>query len=299
MTYVSFGIACACFVANLLSIIPLAHIVYCYVFKRNVLRINSMSASLLIFIVIHIAGAVAFVPYFLYVIIFWSYTDGNGTYDPYVLYWTGMFTVLYLAVSSTATFFLTLDRCLLLRFPGQYFSKIKKRFPYIFAIVITTMAIAFIGASLFELPLKLPQVRYCQSYGCLDSVSHYPRDQIMTCIKQSISGINIVLMFYFAWMLRHRASDKRNDHVVKVTIVVDVILDSVPLIIYRIFLIADSAAALYVAQANGPLFALHVAVCGIYYWKILLRYTNRQVQPKISSKEAAAKVTVIRNNSLY
>ncbi|KAI1704324.1 hypothetical protein DdX_14320 [Ditylenchus destructor] len=240
-----------------------------------------MSASLLIFIITHTIAALAIFPYMLYLIVFWSATDGNGKYDPYVLFWTGMASALYLTVSGLATFFLTFDRCLLLRFPAIYQGKLKRRFPHLFATIIILMTIYIIGVyALLRLPLDVLKVQHCQSTGCVDINSDKNliyRDIITEYGKLIISGINIILMFYFLWLLHRTSSDKRNDRIVKITIFLDVALDSAPLLIYRILITfaADSVVTIYVAQLSGLLFVLRMAICAIFYWIILLKMRNR------------------------
>ncbi|KAI1704331.1 hypothetical protein DdX_14328 [Ditylenchus destructor] len=141
--------------------------------------------------------------------------------------------------------------------------------------------------AMLRLPLDVLKAQNCQSAGCVDLLSNKNmiyRDIIITYAKITVSAINILLMFYFLWLLHRTSSDKMNDRLVKITIIVDVALDSVPILIYRIFFIygSDSIVAIYMGQSVGFLFVLRMAVCAIIYWIILLKTWYRGTESSVS-----------------
>lgn len=76
-------------------------------------------------------------------------------YSPYVLYWTGMLQVSYVAVSSLPVLFLSVDRCLTLNVPlGRYRRWVEPKIVPVGAVALIVFYVISMAIGLMEIPLQ-------------------------------------------------------------------------------------------------------------------------------------------------
>ncbi|KAI1700485.1 hypothetical protein DdX_16696 [Ditylenchus destructor] len=196
-----------------------------------------------------------------------------GAYDPYMLVCLGMFVFVYYELSSVSAFILTLDRCLLLKFPLYYKLSIRKYSTQmsILALLLLSLRIIFWNI-LLEMPIDVFKFQNCQTISCVTSKV---QNAVMGYTKLVFAGLNIILMFYFLWILRGTTMEKQKDRIVKVTIMIETAFNGLPALATHTFLvITGRSSANYIGQTSSWLVALNVAICSILFWNILVKRSD-------------------------
>ncbi|KAI1721005.1 hypothetical protein DdX_05257 [Ditylenchus destructor] len=186
-----------------------------------------------------------------------------------------MCLAVYVVASSASTFFLTLDRCLALRFAFRYDSIIRRYFTPLSIIILIALTLICVGSIVFEIPLDLDKVQLCQGFNCV--CTKY-RNINVAYLKLLFALLNTILMFYLLSTLRAIPSIKQNDRLVKVAIILEVVLNGIPTLCSYVFIfMTGQAPANYVGEFSVLLFTLSIAVCSMYYSNILLRKPNKSI----------------------
>ncbi|KAI1711827.1 hypothetical protein Ddc_12660 [Ditylenchus destructor] len=163
LTYLNFGETILTLVFQSISISSMSYLVYCAAFKRKSLRGN-LSASLLVYLILHIMCSTSAVPYHLYTVLNWRPAANN--YSPNLLFWLGMLPNTYYFVSPIPVFFLTLDRCLALKAPFFHNNLGKKWITVPTIVVFLTVYGVCIYYFLRELPLDIEKTSICTLFAC-------------------------------------------------------------------------------------------------------------------------------------
>ncbi|KAI1695404.1 hypothetical protein DdX_19594 [Ditylenchus destructor] len=144
---------------------------------------------------------------------------------------------------------------------------------------------AVMGNNFMELPLDLPRVRNCQAFNCIVVKYH---TIVCTYEKVLFGTLNAILMVYFLYMLRKKHTLQQNDSIVKITTILEVALNAIPTIFAALFIkITNQGLSNYAGEIVVLLFGLSIAICSMFYSKILLRNPTRLfVMRPIASVEA-------------
>ncbi|KAI1705512.1 hypothetical protein Ddc_15728 [Ditylenchus destructor] len=227
------------------------------------------------YLILHLIGIIFVIPYHCYMIFRWTPEPNTSNYDPYIILWLGMCLAVYVVSSSASTFFLTLDRCLALRFAFRYDSIIRRYFTPLSMIILVALILICVGSIVLEIPLDLNKVQLCQVFNCV--CTKY-RNITVAYVKLLFALLNTILMLYLLFTLRAIPSIKQNDRLVKVAIVLEVVLNGIPTLCSYVFIfMTGQAPANYVGESAILLFTLSTAICSMYYAKILLRKPNRSI----------------------
>ncbi|KAI1700863.1 hypothetical protein Ddc_17895 [Ditylenchus destructor] len=173
-------------------------------------------------------------------------------------------------MSSASTLVLTIERCLLLRFPVQYKAFGLQYFTVVASVFFTIVLFAYLLYTYFyTIPIDVTRVRNCESYSCIISAQ---LNAFVAYVKTVIGVFNIIIMFYFIYMIRNMSSLQQTDRIAKVTMVMEVAMNTTPILSFQIFAaIMDQDPANYIGQIVPLLFASNIAICSIFYTKTLLR----------------------------
>ncbi|KAI1698717.1 hypothetical protein DdX_17754 [Ditylenchus destructor] len=172
-------------------------------------------------------------------------------------------------MSSASALFLTLDRCLALKYPTEYKLWIGRYFAAISVCGLAALALVAWINILVEIPLDVDKVRNCQTFNCI--ATKY-RNTIPAIIRLTFGGINVLVGCYFVILLRATiTAHKHNNRLVRITIIMDVSLNFLPAAIGQIFPLIIRSSAGYLAQTAVWLFSLNIAVCSYFYVRILLK----------------------------
>ncbi|KAI1699508.1 hypothetical protein Ddc_18532 [Ditylenchus destructor] len=249
-------------VAHICCIIPMSYLIYCSRFNRRVLNVKSMSATLSTFIIVHVIGATSVLPYRVYLIVKWAQGTNGITvgYDPYLLLLLGMWEPVYFGLSTASAFYLTLDRCLGLRFPLR-FNTIGKVFTPLSVVCLVMFGFVFLCGSLVEVPLDINKTLNCQTYNC---VTYKYQNMVTGFTRITFGVLNTILMCHFLHVLKRTGIDIVNDNLVKVTLLLEVALTTVPLLGTRIFaLVTGLNSANYIGETIILMYALNSAICAV------------------------------------
>ncbi|KAI1693878.1 serpentine type 7TM GPCR chemoreceptor srbc domain-containing protein [Ditylenchus destructor] len=124
----------------------------------------------------------------------------NTKYDMNIFFWTGMLSANYTSISPIPVLFLTLDRCLALRFPLKYNNALIRQL--ISMCCVTIILIDYIGSTvilLLELPLPIYLIKDCITFGCVP-IKHKTYYQLFW--KTAFGSIDLLCGIYFFYLLR-------------------------------------------------------------------------------------------------
>ncbi|KAI1693447.1 hypothetical protein Ddc_22813 [Ditylenchus destructor] len=262
-------------------------ILYRVIMSTTKYQSSSISKNVILYMIVHIVGSTLTLLHHLYLVIFWrpatpSIATDDPLYDPYVLFWTGMFMGIYLYAAPMPVFFVTLDRCIALKFPIQYNNKfVRRRMPIITTIVTVLWCAAIVIFFLLELPLDLTNVKFCESATCMLLKYHGAPQQYM---KYAVSVMNAVCTVYFFYALRTfntfdgaRKIFTAKNRIVIVTSVSEFLLNIFPLVFATVYLnVAKQSSAIILGNYGMLLFTIDAVICSIFYVRIYLR-KNTQV----------------------
>ncbi|KAI1707273.1 hypothetical protein Ddc_14930 [Ditylenchus destructor] len=193
------------------------------------------------------------------------------------MYWMGIFMAIYLYTPAVPVFFLTLDRCIALKFPIHYNGKFMRGKMAITAVVITIIwCIALIIGLLQELPLDTTTVKYCLIVDCV--TIKYNR-VVGKYMKLSVVILNVLCTAYFLYALRtfklsvgERNVFSMKNRVVIVTAVSETILNVAPTLFTTIFTsIYNDSPSDILGNYGILMFTLDAMICAIFYVKIYMR----------------------------
>ncbi|KAI1694484.1 serpentine type 7TM GPCR chemoreceptor srbc domain-containing protein [Ditylenchus destructor] len=180
---------------------------------------------------------------------------------------------------------LTIDRCVALRFPFFYKTNMRMHFPTVAIVSLGIYYAINIGPYLLELPLQVDLIGNCKVFSCLIVKS---KTIIQNTLKLIVGVMNLIATVYFLYALRHAGFTSTKNHVVKVALLIEVVLDVIPTLAVQIFqLIVGLPPSAYLGQYTLMLAGLNSAISGLYYFKIMTK-----------NKKQSVKVNTFCNSSL-
>uniref|UniRef100_A0A915D5B1 G-protein coupled receptors family 1 profile domain-containing protein n=1 Tax=Ditylenchus dipsaci TaxID=166011 RepID=A0A915D5B1_9BILA len=129
---------------GLIGLVTMSRIVFCHFFQPKKLVIPSLSATMLIYMLTHIVNLLFSVTYHIY-IVFWWRPDKN-LYNSHLIFWFGIWALNYLVCGPIVIFFLTLDRCLVLKLTFRYNDRIEQ---WLVRIILLVLLLLTCSAHLF------------------------------------------------------------------------------------------------------------------------------------------------------
>ncbi|KAI1713266.1 hypothetical protein Ddc_12026 [Ditylenchus destructor] len=269
LTYLNFVEHLGFLIAGSFAVFCNFRLLYYALFKRKSQAI-SMSRSIYVLICSHTVLLFASLPYA--VLMAWKKPDDLNEYSAYAMYWTGLPANCYMAASSIPIFFLTLDRCLSVKLSVHYNESKRKRL-FVASIVAVCMA-STVGAvsTLVELPLDLNQTRGCASSVCL--MIKFKTMPILG-LKMVYTTLNLILSCYFFNLLRKQRNFKKNDRVIRATVISDICLNIIPTYFFVAYNVGSGGMAANVfGQYLGMFAALDAAFCSFIFSLSFLRKTS-------------------------
>ncbi|KAI1717417.1 hypothetical protein DdX_07164 [Ditylenchus destructor] len=281
LVYFNFGMNNVTLITHVASIVLMSHLIYCSIFKRRIMKVSGFSSSLYLFLSFHILCAVMVIPYHSYMFINWIYVQlGIQTgYNPYMLLLSGIPTGIYYGLSSASAFFLTLDRCFVLSFPIRYRGIVRRRFTQLSVAFLGVLSLIIVACLIMEIPygtIHSGKALSCATFICVGANF----SKVPAYIKFVFIAFNIMLMCFFLYTLRGNFSDKLNNRVVKITMILELALNALPIVGSTAFIMVTKLSfGNYYGELNGLLSALNVLCCAIFYTRTLIRQSNEPSLP--------------------
>ncbi|KAI1711862.1 hypothetical protein Ddc_12695 [Ditylenchus destructor] len=262
-------------VLHSVSVTLMAYLLYCSFFKRGALRMHSLSKCFKIYLFTHVICSILTVPFNIYNVVEWIIVPPDKGYDPYVLFYLGITATMYFETISLCGLFLTLDRLFMLRFPVYYNKWLRQWFPWITVGSIFTVCAVLILLVLRGLPLDLDITSKCRGYAC---VLYKNSATEAYYAKHFIGILNITCTSYFLYSLKVNNVDGMKNRVVKITMMTEVMLNVLPNIVSTVVYLAFNVLlGNYTGQCLTLFSYLDPVVCGIYYFRTLLRRKSNRV----------------------
>ncbi|KAI1703702.1 hypothetical protein DdX_14755 [Ditylenchus destructor] len=259
--------------------------------RQNALR--SISGTLTFYMTYHFICAITAFPCSFYQMIDWirvlqsSDRQLHKEWADQLGFWFGTFASNYIFVAPVPTLFLTLDRCLVLKFKWAYTKSLRTKMLVANCFVTCSVYLAVTGMSLGELPLQLDKIMNCIANTCFAlrfRTLHYYYTRLV------VESINVMLSIYFFIMLRRHhqtAKTSLRTRVVKLTLVADIAFSMVPNYIQLIFnTVTGMSLGVYLGTFATTTFMFHPALCSIMYTRIFLSRSQNTKVMTISAQNA-------------
>ncbi|KAI1707271.1 hypothetical protein Ddc_14928 [Ditylenchus destructor] len=170
-------------------------------------------------------------------------------YQPYALFSTGMFMGIYLYAPAVPVFFLTLERCVALKFPVKFNSKfVRRRMPIIATIATIMWCVAIALGFFLELPLDVEKVKYCEIASCTNIKYHGASQQYM---KISMAVMNVLCTTYFYYALLTFKTFNGTQGLLTVA--------------------TGESSANFFGNYGMTLFSLDAVICSLFYTRVYLK----------------------------
>ncbi|KAI1713671.1 hypothetical protein Ddc_11821 [Ditylenchus destructor] len=125
-------------ISQCISISLYSNLLFRVVFRRRFLfcqpkSLRDLSSAIIFFMVYHVIFSVVAFPYGAYQMVEWFSVLKNTDHQPHrkvadpLFFWLGMFSTNYIYLAPIPMFFLTLDRCLLLKYQHGYNKVLRRR----------------------------------------------------------------------------------------------------------------------------------------------------------------------------
>ncbi|KAI1699153.1 hypothetical protein DdX_17486 [Ditylenchus destructor] len=248
------------------------------------LQSRNMSQAVIIYMLVHLIGSAVTLPHHFYLMLLWKpaapiiVTD-EPLYDPYILYLSGIFMVTYFYTPAVPVFFLTLERCIALKYPIQYHNRSKtflNKLPSIATIATVVWCVIVVMVSIPDSPMDMTKVKYCLQYGCINASYHGKFQFLQQYMKSSISIANVLCTVYFLYALRmyktYSADGKHfalKNRIVIVTCLSEILLNVSPIVCGTLFHnITGESPGNILGNDMILLFTLDAVICSLYYTKM-------------------------------
>uniref|UniRef100_A0A915DUN2 Uncharacterized protein n=1 Tax=Ditylenchus dipsaci TaxID=166011 RepID=A0A915DUN2_9BILA len=235
-------------VCQLITAVLFSHLIYSVKFKSKNLRIKELSFSMQIYLYTHIVGSLLSCGYQTYMIAAWRVpsSDLDAVYNPYAIYWLGIWQVNYLAVSSVPVVFLSVDRIL---------------------------AVKNVEEKTRHTILKLPLCFHnCENSACLMVQFRY-LPQIFS--KIVFGSLNLILSGFLFYMTKEINSS--STRVIKFMVTMEILFSDIPTFGGYIFNITTGkSAANYFGEFTFMFSVVESSLCAIFYTMNMYR---RRTEP--------------------
>ncbi|KAL3111706.1 hypothetical protein niasHT_012802 [Heterodera trifolii] len=259
----------------------------------QLLRIQNLAPTLLLFLYAHFGFSILSTPYQIYRVSQWrtpgTYTQNN--FSPYTLYWLSMPELVYYGTIPSPVFLLAIERCVCAKWP---LSTVKRHFSLIMAVTFAIVLVVNTAGHLFELPLDIDAVYFCETASCTTTTY---RLYVHLVTKIVFSCANVACSLALLFMLR--AIDnaaKFKNRVIIFTVIVELIFGVFPCFVSIVY---NQVLNLPIGAPNSGLkgeiastcCAFDGAMCGILYVSVLLKrsYRSSTVANVLTTVEGATK----------
>ncbi|KAI1708502.1 hypothetical protein DdX_11890 [Ditylenchus destructor] len=289
LTYLNFAEHLGFLIAGSFAVFCNFRLLYYALFKRKSQAI-SMSRSIYVLICSHTVLLFVSLPYT--VLMAWKKPDDLNEYSAYAMYWTGLPANCFMAASSIPVFFLTLDRCLSVKLSAHYNESKRKRLFVASIVAVCVASTVATVTTLVELPLDLNQsevsvgcneicgekwAKLAQTRGCASSVCLLIKFKAMPIlgIKMVYTTLNLILSCYFFNLLRKQRNFKKNDRVIRATVISDICLNIIPTYFFVAYNVGSGGMAANVfGQYLGMFAAFDAAFCSFIFSLSFLRKSS-------------------------
>ncbi|KAI1703211.1 hypothetical protein DdX_15044 [Ditylenchus destructor] len=242
-------------------------------FVRNGRKFRMESGTMTVYLMFHCANASISVLGDIYREIVY---DPHQLNNKYVLFWTGILDVSYLAVSPVAVLFITIDRCFVLK--RMYIpcgKKYRKRLLVADVVTIFLCYLLCCVVYLAELPLDLTKVARCEQFACL-IIKYLNVPQL--ALKSVISTLNVVCSVAFLYLMNVSAFAKgMSNRVVKYTAITELVFITFPSYAGLLFnIVTGIPLAHYTGQYARMLCSIDATLCSLYFTYVM-RQTSTHV----------------------
>ncbi|KAI1726129.1 hypothetical protein DdX_02824 [Ditylenchus destructor] len=165
---------------------------------------------------------------------------------PHAVFWTGIWMMIALIVTPIPVIFLSLDRCLAVKFAARYTAKVQGRLIRADIAIIIIVYMTGLVFLLLELPLDVVKGTTCITVSCL--LKKYKALQI-TVPKLALSLISVAFGCMFLIVVNGKAFT--------------LMIFGIPI-------------ALYLGEYSVMLNALESAIISVYYYVVLLAKKKRK-----------------------
>ncbi|KAI1717574.1 serpentine type 7TM GPCR chemoreceptor srbc domain-containing protein [Ditylenchus destructor] len=247
----------------------LNHLLYLYFWKRKSLRVKRLSPTLIVFLGSRMAFTVMVLPYHLYILMWFKFKGEAFNYNPYILLWSNIILTNYLQSTAVSAFFLVTDRCIAIKAPLSYSIWISRLCSVLILAVMSIFCLITVVYTLLEFPIDYELVHNCETSQCV-AVKY--NSSATNLIKSVVGLMTLLTGIYFLSILRNFNQDKLNNRIVKVTMIMEAFLDTLPMIFISGFtLITGLPSTNYTGQVVTALCSVNVMICSIIYSRILKR----------------------------
>ncbi|KAI1699544.1 hypothetical protein DdX_17248 [Ditylenchus destructor] len=164
----------------------------------------------------------------------------------------------------------------------------------IFLVIRQLGALTSLPYSLYSAIKWTPKVHQCQSLSC---VLRKYNLAVPLNGKLVIGFLNICASGLLMYAIRStKTIHKLKNKVVKMTMFLEITLDMTPVFVNQICVMAGVPVGLYVGQLDTFMTMANVAICSVYYSKILIKRGNGCCVP---SKKIVINVTLFNTASLH
>ncbi|KAI1706795.1 hypothetical protein DdX_12787 [Ditylenchus destructor] len=233
LTYLNYGEAWIRVAAQFTTIALMSNIIFCALApKRALLTVRvTLSRSLMVYLWYHAITSATSLPYNIYVVAKWhapvSIKGINvPLYDPYWLFWTGIWPATYSSMNPVAVLILTLDRILVLSCHEWYKIRVQKLAVTFGALIIVALGVACVSLFFLELPLDLGKAVYCESFPCIN-LKNSSLPQLGVKLTSGVMAV-VCMLWFFYLIKKYPGNLKINDRVVKITIIFEILFDVMP-----------------------------------------------------------------------
>ncbi|KAI1715333.1 hypothetical protein Ddc_10989 [Ditylenchus destructor] len=279
LTYLNYAESWIAVIAHFTATISISHFLFCVHFSKKFSKYpfilkDHPSKPMISYMYIHAIMSTVCTPYKVYIVYKWqplAPTSTTALYDPFWLFWTGLWTVDYMTMAPLCVLMLTVDRCLRLGWPLWYGRWQIQNF-----VVWTGMSailVTFLGSTwmfLQELPLDLKKTARCESFTCVCVKSLAAPQTLMKLIFGTVNLSGCILFFYK--LRKSSVRGKLKDRVIKYTAIFEILFDMCPAYFNYFFnTITGEASTNYIGVLSGTLTQVDAAICGLLYTFLYLR----------------------------
>uniref|UniRef100_A0A914I711 Uncharacterized protein n=1 Tax=Globodera rostochiensis TaxID=31243 RepID=A0A914I711_GLORO len=235
--------------------------------QSQLLRVQQLAYSLILFFYAHFIFSVFCMPYQMYRVWRWQApgTYTQNTFSPLALYWLSLPELVYYGAIPSVVFLLAIERFVGLKWPLSF---IKRHFSLFTATMFGIVLLLNIVGHLLEFPLDMGLVMICETASCTTTIY---RLYFQIVSKITFSCANVACSILLLVMLNGiDKAMKLNNRVIIFTVIIELIFGVLPCFVSILY---NQVLALPIGAPNSGLkgeigitcCAFDGAMCGILY----------------------------------
>nr|CAD2191142.1 unnamed protein product [Meloidogyne enterolobii] len=273
ITYLNFAEHIVGLLCQVITIVLITILLLIYNFNVDLLKVKTFSRSMIFYLCVHLFCAILGIPHLIYKVFWWRPLENeatNSAYDPYLLFWTGLPELSYMALAPFCVLYLIIDRCLALRLINNQTHKLLFYMAVLIACLIYSSSL---GIYIAELPLNLNKVSRCELASCL--MLKY-RNILQLSAKMVIGTLNVIFCLVFLYILEKSGKGKNlKNRVVKYTIALEILFNVLPGYSAVIFnVITGTPSSAYIGEFALVFCSMDAAICSAIYLRLFLKQKN-------------------------